>query len=209
VQAVLPLAEADGIVQAIHFSSDGNRLVVGAATNFVIFKTKDWSVEARFPYEVDTSLDVMDSVQDFAIRPDGQVLAIATRYQVHLVSLPTGQLLASPVKKFDEEIMALAFSPDGKLLASGGADKTVTLWDASSLKMISQLGSYEFPVWSLAFSPDGKYLANLGDVNKIHLWQVQLGAWQQTACELVNRDLTQTEWDYYLPGLPFQKTCTR
>jgi WD40 repeat protein len=208
-QTNLSIAPQEGTIIGLHFSGADDRLVIATTSTFILFRTTDWTRETSFSFSSSPSSDPFDGVKDFAISPDGKVLAVATKYQLQIISLPSGNLLASPVRKFDEEIMALAFSPDGKLLASGGADKTVTLWDASSLKMISQMGKYDFPVWSLAFSQDGKYLANLGPVNEIYLWQLSLNVWQQAACAIVNRDLSQTEWKYYLAGLTYQTTCSK
>ena len=49
--------------------------------------------------------------------------------QVSLWEASTGK----PIRKFNGEARAVAFSPDGKTLATGGLKGTITLWDVDKL----------------------------------------------------------------------------
>lgn len=66
----------------------------------------------------------------------------------------------------------------------------------------------------LALSPDGNYLLSYGYFTHAyigespHIWNIDPDFWALQACSIANRDLTQDEWDKYLPNLPYQETCT-
>jgi WD40 repeat protein len=196
-----------GLYYSVHFLPAQDILVVGGGTTFILLNVNNGNIENKFQFSDLSPTDLLDDVQDFAISPSGKVIAIATRHQIHLASLPSGSLMSSPTKYFDKWISSVAFSSDGKYLASSDDDGTITLWDGTNFQMITQLDMVKESVFSLAFSPDEQYLAVLGDYNNIHLWELDLRAWRATACTIVNRNLTEAEWEYYLPGMPYQDTC--
>jgi hypothetical protein len=61
----------------------------------------------------------------------------------------------------------VGFSPDGKQFVAGGV-----------------------------FSADGKWLASRA-IGSPFIWHIDLERWLARACELVNRNLTATEWRRY------------
>lgn len=60
---------------------------------------------------------------------------------------------------------------------------------------------------ALAFSRDARILATGGEDNTVHLWNMHVPSWRHRLCDLAGRNLTQEEWDEFLPERPFQKTC--
>ena len=38
-------------------------------------------------------------------------------------------------------------------------------------------------------------------------YQASLNAWESQACLVEGRNVTQAEWDQYVPGRPYSKVC--
>jgi WD40 repeat protein/tetratricopeptide (TPR) repeat protein len=161
-----------GITCSAAFSADGNTF---ATANPAARSMRVWRLAGA------SEKLVLDGhgggVADLAFRPDGKVLASASKDRlVKLWDVASGQLL-STLPPFESSIQTIDFSPDGRLLATaqfGPAAQPVQVWDLATLKAFvppdDELGQVAYGV---AFSPDGKILAACGD--GLTLWRIAEG----------------------------------
>jgi hypothetical protein len=98
------------------------------------------------------------------------------------------------------------FSPE-----ASPAPTRVDLWDAATLQPIGD---------PLTVPPDAAYLSpNLGgdklgtgadaDSGLPLVWNMNPTSWAATACQIAGRNLSHVEWNEYLAGQPYRKTCPR
>ncbi len=152
---------------AVAFSPDGERLVLGCHTGLVEIRS------AR----------------------TGEVLLVAGRHdgQVSMVSFdPAGARFATSsydgtVRLWDAttgapegtiqvhagHVLAARFSPSGESLATGGNDACIRLFRVPSYEPIATLRGHESHVEDVAWSPDGKRLVSASMDQTLRLWDVE------------------------------------
>jgi WD40 repeat protein len=153
-----------------------------------------------------------------AFSPDGSILASSgVRFgrddppgTVVLWSMPgRGQLGApltsGPTRAKSMPFRALAFSPDGTLLAGVG-DSGLQLWDVPLHQPLGgRLGATSAE--AVAISPDNR-LVIVGDSDgAVRVYPATVGGWLEKVCNVVGRNLSQSEWDSSKIDLPYEATC--
>ncbi|MBD2328838.1 hypothetical protein [Alkalinema sp. FACHB-956] len=123
----------------------------------------DWKTDRKL-----TTLPSVKDFLDFALSPDGKILATATGAgTVQVWNSQTGQALAKV--KTSHPIASLDLSPDGKTLAAITTDGFLQLWNWQTQKPPAQLSGFNSAL-SLHFSPQGNTLAIVSTDGKIQLW---------------------------------------
>ncbi len=102
----------------------------------------------------------------------------------------------------------VTINPGDSWLAVGRADGSIQILDALTVSPIGDLKGYSSPVVSLTFTPDGQMLLSGHEDGSVILWDLRYASLKERACRQANRDFSAEEWQKYLPGLPYRKTCT-
>jgi WD40 repeat protein/tRNA A-37 threonylcarbamoyl transferase component Bud32 len=115
-----------------------------------------------------------EGLWDFALRPDGRVLALrGLDGAVRLVDPDTG------AERMRLEVGSYggppAWSPDGRRLATGHADGSLSLWDAERGLRLAGVQAHGLAVLRLVFSPDGRRLASTSYDRKLLVWEPGTG----------------------------------
>ncbi len=140
---------AGGMVTALSFSPDGERVATGSDDATAMIRG------AKTGAPVSAPMRHSDGLTAVVFSPDGT--RVATGFSDATARLWDGVTGASigPRMVHGAPVVALAFSPDGTRLATGSADQTVRLWDARTAEPLGAPMQHEGAVISLAFSPDG------------------------------------------------------
>jgi hypothetical protein len=130
--------------------------------------------------------------------PETERLAVGTFGGVVLIDTNTGE---TERLQGGESVTNLGFARDGSMLVITGADGTVRLWDlernAPAGLVWDGTGSvFASPSW---YDPetDSVWVATSGLLMEVPLDPQR---WVQQACDLVGRDLTEDEWERWIPG---------
>jgi WD40 repeat protein len=191
-------------VRSVAFSPDGTMLASGHSGPGGFNDVFLWSVDTR------RQLDLRLVGQTVAFSPDGRMFASGVwDGSIRLWNVADGKPLEPPLAAHTSGVRSIAFSPDGKMLASGSEDHTIILWDVAARRPLGQpLTDHQAKVLSVAFRPDGNMLASGSEDRTTILWDVSFDSWQRRACRIVNRNLTQAEWNQFVgPDTPYKRTC--
>ncbi|MFI6511878.1 WD40 repeat domain-containing protein [Streptosporangium sp. NPDC050855] len=192
-------------VNGVAFSPDGRVLATAGHDPAVML----WNVATRKPLAAPLSGHT-GWVRTVAFSPDGRVLATAGADRtVMLWDVARRTRLATLTGHADAITTGVAFSPDGRTLAFADGDHTVTLWDIRHGVHTARLTGHTQPIHSIAFSPDGRSLATAGADHNVSLWSTDPGQAVTRVCRILARDLTAEEWQRYVPGMPYRRTCRR
>lgn len=187
---VLFTVQTEGFHQAFP-SPDGGLFVLESFGSLLRYDA-DGDLVNRVPTTaLDTDLIAVDP-------SSGRIVAATTTGVVSIIDLATGDTETLPTL---EPISNIGFGRSGELLAVTGRDGTVRLWDlernVSAGVAWSGTGSVGgSPSWFDAES-SSIWVASSGNVLNIPLDPVQ---WVDQACDVIGRDLTQAEWERYVPG---------
>jgi WD40 repeat protein len=206
-----------GIPLSLAWSPDGRLLAVVTADNVVHFYDADTRHAAGSDIE-----NVDAPIGDIAFTPDSVRIVggtgsgavrqwdVRTRAEVAALEGQTG------------EVGGVALDGRGRTLASTAVGLSTTrLWEMPSgapigADLVGGRVPYTLRTVTVdhfsrtrpAFSPDATRLATVGADGAAALWDVTPEGWMRAACAVAGRDLTEAEWEKYLPSRSPQELCS-
>jgi WD40 repeat protein/DNA-directed RNA polymerase specialized sigma24 family protein len=178
---VYSLTDHPGRVIDCAFTPLGDHLIVGTPQQLWIWQKQDQSF---------VRIAVLDYpgnfVNNFALSPDGQWLAIAGEDRTVWIQHLSTQQVVHRLAGHEQEISNVVFSPDGKYLASGDKQGKINIWKLDWESEETLKATYRKtliqPGWvtHLDFSADGNILASSSFTGLLRLWRLPNGELLET-----------------------------
>jgi DNA-binding SARP family transcriptional activator/WD40 repeat protein len=200
--------ETGGSAQSIDVSPDDEVVAVasGSSSEIVILGATDLETQRRL------AVADGDRVHDVSFSPDGRWLAGTGRAGLlYVFDTTTWEPAWAPVPVHDGWALQTEWLADGRTVATTGTDGTVALVDVERglvrARPLPASGEGGAGYTHLVPGPTDE-LVVLGGDRSGRRYPTEPSAWLDQACTIVGRDLTSGEWDRYLPGRPYEETCT-
>lgn len=186
------------------FSPDGSLLAVSNEDSTITL----WNVQANT--EDRTLSGAQSPGVALAFSPDGRTLAmLGQRGDLTLWDVANHFSVVSQIS-FPQPSAPLSaslmFSRDGKTLAAAEG-RSVLLWDVAHQQALVSALLEPSVVINAALSPSGQLLAVALQNGPILVRYATPDQWQVEACEIANRNLTQSEWSQFFSPEPYHSTC--
>ena len=154
--------------------------------------------------------------------PDSRYLAAGgVGKDILLFDLESGRETRLSLTNLPGELTSLAFSPDSSLLAASGAyddpgpylndlkHGRLLLFETKSGQLIAHIELPGSTANDFAFSENGQLLklSVEGFESSFEVWDLGLDHWQDIACRVANRNLTESEWQRYVIGEEYRMVC--
>ncbi len=202
----------DFSIDAICCSAKGEVVAANNATSTVrVLSVKDGRLKCF--------VDHPQHAWYIALSPDGRYLATAASrdsrgyqagdFQVRLWEVSTGKQLAAATH--DREVNSVFFSRDGRSLVTASTeDGTSRVWALTSapsgtLTGVTEISRLADPD-AVSATADMRYLVTAG-ADAVRIWPLNPEDLIAEVQARSFRNLTRSEWEFYLGGMPYRKTC--
>lgn len=140
---------------------------------------------------------------------DDTLFAATTDSRIVELDLPSLQPAGRAFPTLGAPGANLNISDDGSLVMVVDSSNRLTVFDAATRTPLGDpfvLGDPAEPL-NGELAPNGQFVV-LGTTDGAEVWDLVPEHWSETACRLAGRNLTQQEWDTYLPNAgAYQRTC--
>jgi WD40 repeat protein/class 3 adenylate cyclase len=197
-----------GPADAVAFSGDGKRLALSLELGFN--SAADQIVDPTTG-RIETTIKPIggSASQSLAFSPDGTLATGSWSGIVQRWDASNGKQLGHPLLAMPAPVASISFDPTGNAFATGGGSGGfVKLWDAHTLQQLGSAFPGETGLWANAqFTPDGSQLVTLYTNGRGTVWPGTVRAWEDHACRVAGRNLTQEEWRRFVRGRSYSKVC--
>jgi WD40 repeat protein len=189
----------DGEVTAVTYSPDGKQVATASRDK----TARLWDAGTGKELQRLSHDNIVNTV---TFSPDGKRLATTTYNNVlRLWDAGSGKKLRI-LNNDDLSVAYVFFSPNNKWIATASGSKTIQFWDAATGQQL-QLINHDSNVTTQAFSPDGKRLATASGDRTVRVWLWQPEDLINELCTRLINNLTWDQWQRYIEGEPYRKTC--
>lgn len=191
---------------ALAWSADGSRFFTGGQDGIL----KAWHVDRTVKPAGVVTISTGALISDVRLL-DG-VLAVASEDGIlRLVEPATLRIRTPEYVAGGTQLQTAALDPGGDRVYSTSRDGRLRIWSRTSGRSIGPpLAGHDGQATALiATGRRTLYSAGLGAQASLIYWDLTPQSWLAKACALAGRNLTRVEWDTYLPGKRYRKTCAR
>ncbi|WP_286746737.1 hypothetical protein [Roseivirga sp. UBA1976] len=146
-ELVIPIGK--GAFRVIANPTESQAFVSFSDGRVVVFNTANW--------QIDYTLNTEASINEMAISPDGNFLALFGSKGAQLWNLPQ-KSMKYHFTDHEQTGYGLDFSPDGRYLITGSYDQTFRLWDLTTGQCSLTFHGYQETVYSTRFLGSYKLL---------------------------------------------------
>jgi WD40 repeat protein len=196
----------EAAVQVTEWSPDRKVMAVGFNATGSVLLFDDQLDELRT-----IELGQGGAVYDLSFSPDGRYLAAGrTGGLLSVLDTTTWEPVNEPAPVHGGRVLDVEWLPDSNTVVTSGEDELVSLYDVDrDLVRGRPFPASERPgdgyTFLLPFPTDEVVMVNEGGPG--HGFPLDPARWLARACMIAGRDLTQAEWDRYLPGTPYRPVC--
>jgi WD40 repeat protein len=197
-------AYTTGWVLGVCFDPSGKLLATGGADGVI----KLWDVASR-QLVGEPLVGHSNRVMDLTFSPDGKVLASAgSDGTIRFWNVAEGTPAGAPLTSSSAQVWSVVQTPgEPEQITALSGDGSIAWWNAVDGELLRPLLRTGVETEEMKVAADGRklYLASTG-AEALAVTPV-LGDWEQAACEMANRSLTEDEWTRYMYTLPYDPVC--
>ncbi|MEO1286910.1 MAG: WD40 repeat domain-containing protein, partial [Chloroflexota bacterium] len=194
-------------VTALAISPNGQYLVIGGRTSSILWNLLDETLIT------DTMTEHSNAVEAFTFSADSTTLFTASRDRtIGQWSTENGAF----IQRFEghgDWVLSLTLNPAGDILISGDRAGLLRIWDVASARQIGNVLDGPFGwMTALHFVDDGTVIGSNREGNQgtgvVLSWAINTQDWIQLACDISNRDLSDSELSQYIHGADYIGRCS-
>jgi DNA-binding SARP family transcriptional activator/WD40 repeat protein len=192
---------------ALELSADGRWLAVasGDSEEIVVLDGRTLRVHRTL------DLRGSDRLTTLSFSPDGRLLAGGGEFgTLHVFDTRTWTA-REPARLGEGAMLQIEWLDDDRTAVATNVDGTIALFDTERAHVRSTPlpGAVDQgPGETYVFPDPGREIVAISERPSVLVYPTDPAVWLREACAVAGRDLTTAEWERYLPGRPWEPTCT-